>query len=58
MNLFTSMVVWVRFPKLPVENFNKLALFVIARIIGKPIKADDATNHIERDDVLRLVLKS
>jgi len=47
-NPFSSMLVWVRFPKLPVEYFNRLALFDIAKLVGTPIKVDFATDSVSR----------
>jgi len=47
-NPFSSMLVWVRFPELPVEYFNKLALFDIAKLVGVPTKVDSATDSISR----------
>ncbi|KAG6466653.1 hypothetical protein ZIOFF_075557 [Zingiber officinale] len=35
--------VWVQFPDLPVHMFNKNCVFSMARIVGCPIKIDEAT---------------
>ncbi|KAG6488355.1 hypothetical protein ZIOFF_049598 [Zingiber officinale] len=35
--------VWVQFPDLPVHMFNKKCVFSMARIVGCPIKIDEAT---------------
>ncbi|KAG6491482.1 hypothetical protein ZIOFF_052833 [Zingiber officinale] len=35
--------VWVQFPDLPVHMFNKNCVFSMARIVGSPIKIDEAT---------------
>lgn len=45
-NPFSSILVRVRFPQLPVEYFNELALFDIAKMIGTPIKVDFATDFV------------
>ena len=41
-----SSAAWVRFPELPVEYFNKLALFDMAKILRNPLKVDFATVSI------------
>ncbi|XP_021728788.1 uncharacterized protein LOC110695869 [Chenopodium quinoa] len=48
MNPFNRMTVWIRFPELPVEYYDKDALFEIAKIAGNPIKVDYATDHLTR----------
>ena len=48
MNPFSVVKIWVGFPEILVEYFNKLALFDIAIFIGKSIKVDNATSILER----------
>ena len=38
-NPFLSMLVWVKFLELPVEYFNKLTLFDIAKLVGTPLRS-------------------
>lgn len=45
-NPFETISIWIRFPELPVEYYNKDALFEIAQKAGKPIRVDYATDHI------------
>ncbi|KAJ8438785.1 LOW QUALITY PROTEIN: hypothetical protein Cgig2_009903 [Carnegiea gigantea] len=56
-NPFSSMIVWVRFPDPSVECFNKLALFDIAQLLGKPIKVDFATDLVSRARYARVCLE-
>ncbi|KAJ8452750.1 hypothetical protein Cgig2_005086 [Carnegiea gigantea] len=49
--------VWVRFPKLPVECFNKLALFEIAKLDGTPSKVDFATDSVSRARYARVCVE-
>ena len=44
----SSLIVWVRFLELPIEYFNKLALFDVAKLVGIPIKGDFATDSVSR----------
>lgn len=47
-NPFNKLVVWIHLPELPVEYYDKEALFLIASKLGKPIRVDYATNHLTR----------
>lgn len=56
MNPFSNMTVWIRFPELPVEYYDKQALFEIAKIAGQPIRADYAKDHLTRARYARVCL--
>ena len=56
-NPFSSMLVWVRFPELPVEYFHKQALFEIAKLVGLPIKVDLATDSVSRARYARVCIE-
>ncbi|XP_056691326.1 uncharacterized protein [Spinacia oleracea] len=47
-NSFDNMSVWIRIEELPVEYYDKEALFEISKIIGKPIRVDYATDKVTR----------
>ncbi|XP_021863564.1 uncharacterized protein [Spinacia oleracea] len=55
-NPFESMTVWIRFPELPVEYYDKQALFEIAKVVGNPIRVDYATNNLTRARYARVCL--
>uniref|UniRef100_A0A803LHK0 CCHC-type domain-containing protein n=1 Tax=Chenopodium quinoa TaxID=63459 RepID=A0A803LHK0_CHEQI len=48
MNPFDRMTVWIRFPELPVEYYDKEALFDIAKLACNPLRVDYATDHLTR----------
>lgn len=50
-------IIWVRFPCLPFEYYNKNFLFKVAEMIGKPIKIDEATSLISRGKFARLCVE-
>ncbi|XP_021747564.1 uncharacterized protein LOC110713420 [Chenopodium quinoa] len=56
MNPFDRMTVWIRFPELPVEYYDKEALFDIAKLAGIPIRVNYATDHITRARYARVCL--
>lgn len=57
MNPFSKMIVWIRFPELPVEYFNKLALFSIAKVAGRPIRVDYATDQMSKGRYARVCVE-
>ncbi|XP_056698182.1 uncharacterized protein [Spinacia oleracea] len=50
------MTVWIRFPELPVEYYDKQALFEIAKVVGTPIRVDYATDNLTRARYARVCL--
>lgn len=50
------MTVWIRFPELPVEYYDKQALFEIAKIVGTPIRVNHATDNLTRERYARVCL--
>ncbi|XP_021853784.1 uncharacterized protein [Spinacia oleracea] len=52
-NQFDTMSVWIRIEELPVEYYDKEALFAIARVVGKPIRVDYATDKVARAQFAR-----
>lgn len=54
---FESMVVWLRFPELPVEYYDKQALFEIDAVAGKPIRVDYATDRLTRARYARVCVE-
>uniref|UniRef100_A0A803M5D4 DUF4283 domain-containing protein n=1 Tax=Chenopodium quinoa TaxID=63459 RepID=A0A803M5D4_CHEQI len=56
MNPFDRMIVWIRFPELPVEYYDKEALFDIAKLAGNPLRVDYATDHLTRARYARVFL--
>lgn len=56
-NPFDRLVIWVHIPELPVEYYDKEALFIIASKLGKPIGVDYATNHLTRARYARVCVE-
>ncbi|XP_021857597.1 uncharacterized protein [Spinacia oleracea] len=56
-NEFDFMSVWVRIEELPVEYYDKDALFEIAKVVGKPIRVDYATDKISRARYARICIE-
>ncbi|XP_021756080.1 uncharacterized protein LOC110721238 [Chenopodium quinoa] len=54
---FETMAVWIRFPELPVEYYEKSALFEIARVVAKPIRVDYSTDRITRGRYARVCVE-
>lgn len=46
--------IWITLPRLPVPFFHKSALFPIARLIGHPLRLDEATTKLKRPSVARI----
>ncbi|KAJ4848331.1 hypothetical protein Tsubulata_003729 [Turnera subulata] len=53
----TKTVVWVQIPKLPVECYRQDILNALAQQIGKPIRIDINTLHVERAKFARLAIE-
>ena len=45
-NPFSSILVWVQFPELRIEYFNKLTVFGITKLVGIPVKVNFAIDSI------------
>ncbi|XP_048489738.1 uncharacterized protein LOC125491693 [Beta vulgaris subsp. vulgaris] len=56
-NHFDKLAVWVHFPELPVEYYDKEALYLIASKVGKPIRVDYATNNLSRARYARVYVE-
>ncbi|XP_021729789.1 uncharacterized protein LOC110696746 [Chenopodium quinoa] len=56
-NYFDQMAVWIRFPNLPVEYYDKLALFDIAKLVRKSIRVDYATDKTTRGRYARVCVE-
>ncbi|XP_057250590.1 uncharacterized protein LOC130591332 [Beta vulgaris subsp. vulgaris] len=56
-NHFDKLAVWVHFPELPVEYYDKEALYLIASKVGKPIRVDYATNNLSRARYARVFVE-
>lgn len=54
---FDKLAVWVHFPELPVEYYDKEALYLIASKVGKPIRVDYATNNLIRARYARVFVE-
>lgn len=54
---FDKIMVWIRFPELPLEYYDKTALFAIAEKVGKPIKVDYATDNMARGRYARVCIE-
>ncbi|XVF44685.1 hypothetical protein PTKIN_Ptkin02bG0144100 [Pterospermum kingtungense] len=52
-----KMLVWVRFPCLPMEYYNVKFLRKVGKKIGRPIKTDQATSLITRGNFARLCVE-
>lgn len=50
-------MVWIRFPELPLEYYDKKAMFAIAEKVGKPIKVDYATDNVARGRYARVCIE-
>lgn len=46
--------VWISFPRLPIHLFQRDALFSIARLLGTPLRLDEATAKLKRPSVARI----
>lgn len=46
--------VWVRLPDLPLHLYDKKSLFMIARILGNPVKIDEITADASRGSFARV----
>ncbi|XP_056685537.1 uncharacterized protein [Spinacia oleracea] len=57
-NSFDCMLVWIRIEELPVEYYDKDALFEIAKLVGKPIRVDYATDKITRAKFARVCVET
>lgn len=44
----------ISYPRLPVHLFQRDALFSIARLIGEPLRVDDATTKLKSPSVARI----
>ena len=56
-NPFDKLAIWIHLPELPVEYYDKEALFIIASKLGKPIRVDYATNHLTRARYARVCVE-
>ncbi|XP_021844915.2 uncharacterized protein [Spinacia oleracea] len=56
-NEFDFMSVWVRIEELPVEYYDKDALYEISKVIGKPIRVDYATDKVSRARYARVCVE-
>ncbi|XP_056698681.1 uncharacterized protein [Spinacia oleracea] len=54
---FDKIMVWARFSELPVEYYDKEALFCIAGLAGKPIRVDYATDKLTRARYARVFIE-
>ncbi|XP_021846032.1 uncharacterized protein [Spinacia oleracea] len=54
---FDTMSVWIRIDELPVEYYDKEALFAIAQLVGKPIRVDYATDKVTRGRYARVCVE-
>ncbi|XP_021744421.1 uncharacterized protein LOC110710436 [Chenopodium quinoa] len=54
---FDVMSVWIRFPELPVEYYDKEAFFQIAKKVGIPIRVDYATGKLLRARYARVCIE-
>ncbi|XP_075481174.1 uncharacterized protein LOC142521884 [Primulina tabacum] len=52
-----QVLVWVRFPCLPVEYYDKDFLMKIGRKIGRPIRVDQATSLVSRGKFARICVE-
>ncbi|XP_021750991.1 uncharacterized protein LOC110716653 [Chenopodium quinoa] len=50
------MTVWIRFPELPVEYYDKEALFDITKLAGNPLRVDYVTDHLTRARYARVCI--
>ncbi|KAL0287588.1 UNVERIFIED_CONTAM: hypothetical protein Sangu_2685800 [Sesamum angustifolium] len=49
--------VWVRLPELPIQFFDREALFSIARLLGTPLRTDVSTTTLVRPSVARVCVE-
>lgn len=52
-----KMLVWIRFPALPIEYYNSEFLMKIGGTIGRPVKIDHATNFVNRGMFARMCVE-
>ncbi|XP_019183629.1 PREDICTED: uncharacterized protein LOC109178450 [Ipomoea nil] len=52
-----KMLIWVRFPCLPVEYYNIVFLQKVGRRIGRPIRIDRATSQVSRGRFARMCVE-
>ncbi|CAL1377735.1 unnamed protein product [Linum trigynum] len=54
---FKSVVAWIQFPELPVHFYHREVLFALGNLIGRTIKLDYHTEHLERGKFARLAVE-
>ncbi|CAI0460517.1 unnamed protein product [Linum tenue] len=54
---FKSVVAWVQFPELLVHFYHREVLFALGNLIGRTIKLDYHTEHLERGKFARLAVE-
>ena len=54
---YRNILVWVRFPHLPIEYFNRDFLMKNGARIGRPVKVDQATDQVLRGKFARLCVE-
>lgn len=52
-----KMLVWIRFPALPIEYYNSEFLMKIGGAIDRPVKIDQATNFVNRGMFARMCVE-
>lgn len=52
-----KILVWVRFPSLPMEYYNFSFLNKVSKKIGRPIKIDDATSLVFKGKLARMCVE-
>lgn len=56
-NKTNKFLVWVRFPKLPIEYFEEDFMMKIGRRIGRPIKVDSTTSLVSKGKFARACIE-
>ena len=51
------MLIWIQLPGLPIEYYDSLILFEIAKLLGKPIKLDVHTGNMNRARYARICIE-
>lgn len=56
-NKTEKLLVWVRFPSLPIEYFEDAFLMKIGKNVGCPIKVDNTTSLVSKGKIARVCIE-
>lgn len=56
-NVMEKILAWVRFPYLPIEYYDTAFLMRVGKLIGEPMKVDQATGSVSRGKFARICVE-